>query len=74
MTYDLPEWALTSDDAGRMFVRQIRNLLLVECDWTQLPDAPVDAAEWATYRAQLRDFPETWTPGPTVTFPEPPDA
>jgi hypothetical protein len=72
MTYDLPEWALTSEAAGFAFVRAIRNGLLVECDWTQLPDAPVDAAAWATYRQQLRDVPDTWTPGPTVTFPEPP--
>lgn len=26
-------------------------------DWTQLPDAPVDAVAWATYRQALRDLP-----------------
>ena len=36
-------------------VRQQRNQLLNACDWTQLPDAPVLAAPWATYRQQLRD-------------------
>lgn len=35
--------------------RQLRNEKLAECDWTQLPDAPVDTAAWATYRQQLRD-------------------
>ena len=36
-------------------VRQQRNELLSACDWTQLPDAPVDKAVWATYRQDLRD-------------------
>lgn len=36
-------------------IRAERNKLLVESDWTQLPDAPVDAAAWATYRQALRD-------------------
>jgi len=55
---------------------QVLNLvienLLYESDWTQLPDAPVDRQAWAAYRQQLRDFPATWTPGPTATFPTPP--
>lgn len=37
-------------------VRTHRNQLLSECDWTQLPDAPVDAAPWAVYRQELRDI------------------
>ena len=36
-------------------VRALRNTKLENCDWTQLPDAPVDAAVWATYRQALRD-------------------
>ena len=36
-------------------VRGKRDRLLVDSDWTQLPDAPVDAAAWATYRTTLRD-------------------
>lgn len=54
-------------------MRTIRDRLLVACDWTQLPDAPVDRDSWATYRQQLRDFPSTWTPAPTVTFPTAPN-
>lgn len=53
---------LTSDE-----VRTERDLLLANCDWTQLSDSPLtDAkkAEWATYRQQLRDFPAN---NPTVT-------
>ena len=37
-------------------IRAERNRLLVASDWTQLPDAPVDAAAWATYRQALRDI------------------
>lgn len=36
-------------------VRADRNRRLAECDWTQLPDAPVDAQAWAAYRQALRD-------------------
>jgi len=36
-------------------VRIQRNRRLADCDWTQLPDAPVDRATWATYRQALRD-------------------
>lgn len=36
-------------------VRADRNRRLAECDWTQLPDAPVDHAVWAAYRQELRD-------------------
>lgn len=37
-------------------VRDQRNALLTESDWTQVADAPVDAAAWATYRQALRDI------------------
>jgi len=53
-------------------MRHYRDRLLAESDWTQLPDAPVDRAAWAKYRQALRDFPSSWTPAPTVTFPERP--
>lgn len=36
-------------------IRAERNVRLASCDWTQLPDAPVDHASWATYRQELRD-------------------
>jgi hypothetical protein len=38
-------------------VRSTRNAQLKESDWTQLADAPVDTAAWATYRQALRDIP-----------------
>lgn len=37
-------------------VRAARNSKLSACDWTQLPDAPVDARAWGSYRQALRDI------------------
>lgn len=37
-------------------VRKERNARLAACDWTQLSDAPVDAAVWQPYRQALRDI------------------
>lgn len=42
-------------------VRTIRNKLLSDCDWTQVPDAPLTDAEkasWQTHRQELRDLPD----------------
>lgn len=36
-------------------VREDRNKRLADSDWTQLADAPVNSAVWATYRQALRD-------------------
>jgi len=50
----------------------LRDGRLKDSDWTQVPDAPVDAAAWAVYRQQLRDLPAN-TPDPrNVEWPEPP--
>jgi len=52
-----------------------RDRLLAACDWTQVPDSPLDAAakaEWASYRQALRDVPEQPGFPSTVTWPEPP--
>lgn len=37
-------------------VRAERNTKLTASDWTQVADAPVDKAVWATYRQALRDI------------------
>ena len=53
-------------------VRTSRTQMLNDSDWTQVADAPVDKAVWATYRQALRDvtaqsgFP--WT----ITWPDAP--
>jgi hypothetical protein len=54
-------------------MRLHRDRLLAASDWTQTTDDPTGRRdEWATYRQALRDFPATWTPGPTADFPEAP--
>lgn len=50
-------------------IRAKRNALLSESDWTQLADAPVDAAAWATYRKALRDLPSTFPNAATLVWP-----
>jgi hypothetical protein len=39
-------------------VRDSRNKLLSDCDWTQVVDSPVNKEAWATYRQALRDLPD----------------
>lgn len=39
-------------------LRQKRDRMLRESDWTQLNDAPVDRDAWAVYRQALRDLPQ----------------
>jgi len=58
------------DNAEMM--RIVRNRLLADSDWSQLPDAQCDKAAWATYRQALRNFPATWKPAETADFPEMP--
>lgn len=54
-------------------VRIERNARLAVCDWTQLPDAPVDTLAWADYRQELRDI--TDQPDPfNITWPTEPNA
>ena len=53
-------------------MRLQRDLLLAASDWAMTSDAPTDKQAWADYRQALRDFPATWTPGPTADFPDPP--
>lgn len=44
---------MTAEDA-----RNHRDALLTASDWTQVADANVDQAAWATYRQALRDIPQ----------------
>jgi hypothetical protein len=53
-------------------VREQRNKLIAECDWTQVADAPVDKEAWATYRQALRDVPTQAGFPWDVTWPEAP--
>ena len=60
------------NDATRISdMRDERNSLLAQSDWTQMTDSPLSDSkkqEWATYRQALRDFPSTWTPSDTAAF------
>jgi hypothetical protein len=54
-------------------VRCYRNQLLLESDWTQLVDSPVDTTVWATYRQQLRDLPSSNANPRLIIFPTLPE-
>ena len=53
--------------------RKRRNKLLSASDWTQVADAPVDKAAWATYRQALRDISAQAGFPATVVWPEQPE-
>lgn len=53
-------------------VRSTRDKLLIASDWTQVADAPVDQAVWATYRQALRDIPQQAGFPSNVTWPQEP--
>lgn len=57
-------------------LRNMRNWRLTECDWTQLPDAPLTQEQkglWELHRQELRDLPENITdPKPLVLDPNHP--
>ena len=55
-------------DSQWQVIRNQRNQLLAQSDWTQLADTPVDKTSWATYRQELRDI--TAQPDPfNITWP-----
>lgn len=62
--------AATNKEAAS--VRIMRNKLLSDCDWTQLPDAPVDVEEWRTYRQKLRDVTNQEGYPFSISWPAPP--
>lgn len=56
-------------------VRDKRNILLSDCDWTQLTDAPLTTeikATWSTYRQLLRDVPQQPVEPEVVIWPTQP--
>ena len=54
-------------------VRADRDKRLAETDWTQVADAPVDKAAWATYRQGLRTVPEQAGFPWDITWPSKPE-
>ena len=56
-------------------LRSKRNTLLIDSDWTQYNDSPLDdeaKASWITYRQQLRDLPATTDDPANPTWPTKP--
>lgn len=79
--YSARKWVYDSTPARQqaaLEMRFARNAKLEACDWTQVPDTPLDAtakAAWQVYRQQLRDIPSTHadiTSIDDVTWPTPP--
>ena len=66
---DPPEWATAYKWST---LRETRDDLLVQSDWTQVSDAPVDASAWATYRQALRDLPANTADPANPTWPTEP--
>jgi hypothetical protein len=50
-------------------LRLWRDSQLKATDWTQVEDAPVDKALWATYRQALRDLPSQSLDPSKLIFP-----
>ena len=53
-------WSLNTSRLLRS-IRASRNIKLANCDWTQMPDAPLTEQQrtaWAIYRQSLRDVPQ----------------
>jgi hypothetical protein len=60
------------DAAQATAVRADRDRRLADSDWTQVADAPVNQAAWATYRQGLRDVPAQAGFPHEITWPEKP--
>lgn len=55
-------------------VRDLRNQLLKDTDWTQVSDAVCDQWSYRLYRQHLRNLPQRYSNPEDVIFPEPPPA
>jgi hypothetical protein len=71
--FDYPSLSWVPDPTAQWaLVRDQRNRLLQESDWTQMPDVHIDTKDtWAQYRQELRDV--TDQPDPfNIIWPTPP--
>ena len=65
-----PEPAETSDPWQA--IREKRDGLILQSDWTMTPGATVDQAQWTAYRQVLRDLPQTYENAEDVVWPTAP--
>jgi len=66
--YNVPEPTMTEDEA-----REMRNKLLAETDWTQMPDSPLSnelREAYRVYRQALRDITAQEGFPASITWPE----
>lgn len=59
-------------EQGWIDLRKMRLILLQQSDWTQIPDTPINATTWTSYRQQLRDITKDITDPREVVWPTPP--
>ena len=66
-------WPAIESNRKWAAVRAERDRRLADCDWTQVPDAPLtvtDREGWADYRQALRDIPQTQADPDSIVWPE----
>ena len=81
--YETPTQESLEDELAAMqaeypwnVIRQKRNQLLRDSDWTAVTDRALSAgeqADWGEYRQGLRDIPQTYDDAEDVEWPEAPD-
>jgi hypothetical protein len=65
--------AINDNESFAREMREKRNRLLIECDWTQGVDVPDDIKlAWQPYRQALRDITSNYTDIRDVVWPTPP--
>ena len=69
--YSTKQW-VPDNELAWSNIRTDRDRRLADCDWTQLPDVPLETKEaWAVYRQALRDITEQPDPF-NIVWPVPP--
>lgn len=74
--YTSEEIATLTEEYNLSTLREQRNNLLAQSDWTQSPDSPLSDSkktEWATYRQALRDLPSSNVDLENPIFPTKPE-
>ena len=72
------DYSLVKESFGTDYMAALRNwrdTLLRESDWTQFTDSPLSESkknEWKIYRQSLRDLPATESDPENATFPTKP--
>lgn len=64
---------MEQEPVNMQFVRDVRNALLAESDWTQLADTSANKEAWAIYRKKLRDITTDFSDPNLVVWPTKPE-